>query len=338
MKRPLVVFGLASLVTLAGVACGNKGKSLEERAKSAASATPGGLSAEEAARVIARVGDRTITLGEYASALERMNEFDRMRYQAPEKRKELLNEMIDLELLAMEARRRGLDKTPEQEEVRRQILRDALLAESRKGMPLPQDIPMPEVRAYFDAHRDEFREPERRRVSAFGMKDKAAAEKALAEAQKASNMEWGRLALKLAEPPLKQGPSQPVETVADLGIVGPPEDARGDHPKVPPELRKAVFEVKGDVGAVLDHVVSAGGKWWVVRLSGKTQAHERTFAEAERSIRGILIQKKMQERAKELEVELQKQYPVTVDEAELAKIAAPAAASSHVAPPAASSR
>ncbi len=333
---------LTSAVAGAVGGCDRQQKSLEDRAKAAASSSPGGLTPEQAARVIAKVGDRTITLGEYAATLERMNEFDRMRYQAPEKRKELLQEMIDLELLATEARRRGLDKTPAQEELRRQILRDALLAEARKGLPLAQELPIADVRKYFDTHRDEFREPERRRVAAFGMKDKALAERSLADAKRATAMEWGRLALKLAEPKLVQGPSQPVESVADLGIVGPPDDPKGDHPRVPDALRRAVFEVKGDVGAVLDQVISADGRWWIVRLAGRSDAHERSFAEAERSIRGILVQQLMHARTKALEAELEKQFPVSIDEAELAKISGPAAlpspSSSHAAPPVAASR
>ncbi|RYE88702.1 MAG: hypothetical protein EOO75_13010 [Myxococcales bacterium] len=111
--KTAVVLALIGGSLLGGVAC--DGKALEQRAKKINAATlgPGNLPPEEAARVLARVGDRTITLGDYAAALERMNDFDRMRYQAPDKRRELLNEMIDFELLALEARRQGLDKSPE---------------------------------------------------------------------------------------------------------------------------------------------------------------------------------------------------------------------------------
>src|SRR5580700_3751420 len=69
-----------------------------------------GLPADQAVRTVARVGDRTITLGDFARTLERMDQFDRLRYQSKERRRELLEEMIDVELLAGEARRVGLDK------------------------------------------------------------------------------------------------------------------------------------------------------------------------------------------------------------------------------------
>ncbi len=324
--------GAFALALVVGCSKGSSGGD----AKPAASVElPGGLTPELANKSVAKVGERVITLGEVAATLDRLNEFDRLRYQAPERRKELLKEMIELELLAEEARRRGLDKTPETQAVLRQILRDAMLAELRRKVPAPADLPQSEVRAYYDAHRDEYREPERRRVSAISLRDKKRAEEALADAQKASAVDWGKLALKVSEPPLKLAPGTPIEVVADLGIVGPPDDPRGDHPRVPPELRRAVFEISGAPGATLERVVpTSDGRFFVVRLAGKSPPHERSLAEADRSIRGLLVQKQLEARAKELEAELAKRFPVTVDAAALEKLAVPAAApsSSHAAP------
>jgi len=320
MSRPTLALTLGALLLVGG--CNSK--SLEERAKQINAATlgPGNIPKEDASKVLAKVGDRVITLGDYAAALERMNEFDRMRYQAPEKRRELLNDMIDFELLAIEARRQGLDKSPEVEEATRQILRDALLNDARKGLPAPADLPAAEVRAYYDEHRDEFREPERRRVSAIALKDKGDAEKLLPDAKKATAAEWGKLVLKHAEGP-KPPSSSPVETAGDLGIVSAPGDPRGDNPRVPAELRAAVFEIKGEIGAVLDRVVPAGGRFYLVKMAGRTAAHERSFAEAERSIRGKMFQQKIEARERELEGELKKQFPVTIDEATLARVNVP---------------
>jgi peptidyl-prolyl cis-trans isomerase C len=328
MSRTVLAVALGAWLL---AACNSR--SLEERAKEINAATlgPGGLPKEEAARILAKVGDRTITLGDYAAALERMNEFDRMRYQAPEKRRELLNDMIEFELLAIEARRQGLDKTPEVEETTRQVLRDALLADARKGMPGPGEIPATEVRAFYDAQRDNFREPERRRVSAIALKDKAEAEKLLPDAKKASQADWGKLAQKHLEG-AKPTPGAPVETAGDLGIVSAPGDPRGDNPRVPPEVRAAVFEIKGEIGTVLDRVVPAGGKFYLVKLAGRTAAHERSFAEAERSIRGKLFQQKIDAREREIEAELKKQFPLSIDEAALAQVQVPGQPNGSAAP------
>src|SRR5271169_5695280 len=124
-------------------------------------AAPGALSPEEASQVLAHVGDRTITLGDYVAALQHMDQFDRLRYSAPARRRELLGEMIDVTLLADEARAKGYDKDPPTQQELREILRDALLKKAREGAPAPEDIPAPEVQAYFDAHRADFHDPER---------------------------------------------------------------------------------------------------------------------------------------------------------------------------------
>ena len=135
--------------------------------------TAGGLTPSRRRRCSPRSATSTITLGDYAAALEHMDQFDRLRYQSPERRKELLDEMIDVELLADEATATGL----------RQGARDAAGAPRRscatrcsprraRASPAPADIPDAEVRAYYDAHNDDFREPERRRVSAIVVDDR----------------------------------------------------------------------------------------------------------------------------------------------------------------------
>jgi hypothetical protein len=64
------------------------------------------------ALVLATVGDREITLGQFAAELDR-GALLRTRYRSPERRRELLDQMIRVELLAQEAARRGYDQLPE---------------------------------------------------------------------------------------------------------------------------------------------------------------------------------------------------------------------------------
>ncbi len=308
------------LCALAPLACDKK--SLEQRSEDARGAPPaGGLTQEQASRVLARVGDRVITLGDFAAALERMNEFDRMRYQAPDRRKELLNDMIDLELLAQEAEREGIPSHPEVQESVRQLLRNAVIEEAHKSLPPPAEIPAEEVKAYYQAHLTDYQEPERRRVQVIVLKSQEEATKLLPDAKKASAMDWGKLVQKLDPELAKPGPiKKPVETLGDLGIVGPPSDPKGDNPSVPLAVRSAVFTLPATVGAVYDGVVQDGGKFYLVRLEGVTAAHERSLAEADRSIRVLLLEQRMEARDKEIEAELERQFPVTIDSAELAKI------------------
>jgi parvulin-like peptidyl-prolyl isomerase len=323
----LWAFGAAT-----AVGCNERALDRAKHVDGGLAAAAGKLSPEQASRVLAKVGDRTITLGDYAATLERMDQFDRLRYQSPERRKELLDEIIDAELLAQDARKKKLDQDPETQQAIRQVLRDALLAEARQNVPPPADIPAEEVRAYFDAHRDDFREPERRRVAHIIVKDKESANKVLALAKKANAREWGDLfqhySLDAPKKTAPAAPPVPLELAGDLGIVGPPGDARGDNPRVPAEVRAALFEL-AQVGDVAARPVQAEGGFHVVRMVGKTDAHERSLSDADRSIRVALLQAKIAENEKNLETELRKQFPVTIDEQALSKVQVP-----HVAAPA----
>jgi len=283
-----------------------------------------GLSPEQAGRVLAKVGERVITLGDFAASLERMDQFDRLRYQTKERRRELLDEIIDVELLAAEAKRRGLDKQPETEEAIRQILRDAMLAKARQGLPAPGEIPPAEVRAYYDANADQFNEPERRRVAVIVLEDRKKAEAVLKEAAKIKTpAEWGELFFKHSiTAPKTKPPSAPLDLAGDLGVVGAPSDARGKNQKVPEPVRAAVFKI-ANVGDVLGELVEAEGKFYVVRMNGITAAHHRTLQEADRQIRIAILQQKMQEREKALEADLRKKFPVEIDDAALGKVKLP---------------
>jgi hypothetical protein len=329
MARPLAPLLAAPLLAAVAFAFGGAAGCDEEPLKPRSAevgSTVGGLTPEQASRVVAKVGDRTITLGEFAQTLERMDQFDRLRYQTKERRRELLSEIVDAELLAMEAKRRGLDKLPESEDAVRQILRDAILAQARAALPAPADIPASEVRAYYDAHIDRFSEPERRRVAAIVFDSKADAEKVLKDAVKIKNAtEWGDLFYKhSATAPRTRPENAPLETAGDLGIVGPPDDKRGANAKVPEPIRAAVFRI-ANVGSVGGEIIRDGNRYFIIRMNGITTAHHRSLAEADRTIRIALMQEKMQKLERDLEEGLRKKFPVEINEQALGAVKLPPA-------------
>lgn len=277
------------------------------------------LTPEQSARVLAKVGDVTITLGDYVAALEHMDQFDRLRYQSPERRKELLEDLIEVELLAREATAKGYDKDPVAQQELRATLRDALLHEAHEGAPEPNAIPDEEVHAYFDAHKADYKDPERRRVSVIVLKDEATAKQVLDQALKTPGAtQFGEI-VRAKSIDAQAKANVPVDLAGDFGMVSPPGDDRGDNPRIPPEVRAGVFEI-GKVDEVLGRVVRAGDKFYVVRLTQKTDARERTFAEAERSIRVKLAQDKIRAKEDDLLKQLRVQFPVQIDEAALATV------------------
>jgi hypothetical protein len=177
------------------------------------------------------------------------------------------------------------------------------------------------VRAYFEAHKADFHEPERRRVSAIVLGTEGAAATALAAVSKASATQWGEHVRALSIDPQARA-NVPVDLAGDFGFVSPPGDERGTNPRVPEEVRAAVFEA-AHVGDVVGRVVKAQGKFYVVKLASKSDGHDRTFQEAERSVRVKLAQDKLRAREEALVEDLRKQYPVVVDEAALAQVKVP---------------
>lgn len=308
--------GFATL-GLSGLGCGNKasqGTFADAGPFAAESLTP-----EQAQKVLAKVGDHAITLGDYVAALEHMGQFDRLRYQSPEKRKELLNEMITVELLAQEAIAKGYDKDPRTEQEIRAVLRDLMLAEARKGSPTPGDIADSEVHAFFEAHKADYRDPERRRVSVVVLKDEASAKEALSLAKKAASAtEWGEI-VRSKSIDAQAKANVPVDLVGDLGIVSPPGDPRGENTRVPEQVRAAAFQID-KAGKVGEAPVSANGKFYVVRLTQILAPHDRAFVEAERAIRVKLAQDKARAKEEAFLTELRAQYPVQMNEAALAQV------------------
>lgn len=281
------------------------------------------MSPELSSKVLARVGDTKITLGQYAATLARMNEFERLRYQSADRRKLLLQEMIQVELLAEEARHRGLDKLPETRARLRQLLRDEVLREAHQRLPKPEELPADEVSAYYKAHKSEFNEPERRRVAHLEVGDKDKAAELLQEAMKADQKAWGRLVRKHSRdrrPPTELG--DPIEFAGDLGIVATPGVAGGENPKVSEALRASVFKIE-KIGQVFPEVVKVGSSYHIVRMIGKTDARTRSLHEAQRVIRVRLLEERARKLEAKLERDLRQRFKVTIDQQALGRLLLP---------------
>ena len=313
--------GLLVAACLSGSAACND-KALQSTASPEAGKRIGApITPEQASKVLARVGDHTITLGDFVAAIEHMDQFDRLRYQSPERRRELLAEMINLQLMADEAQAKGYDKDPHVQQEIRAILRDAMLAEAHHGAPTANELSEAEVRAYYDKNRASFRDPERRRVSVIVLDDAAKAATVLEQAKKATSaVQWGELVRANSTDPAAKG-NVPIDLVGDFGLVNAPGEGQVEpNARIPPEVRAAVFQV-AKIGDVYDKVISASDrKLYVIRMTQKTEAHERSYAEAERSIRVRLVQDRIREKEEGLLAQLKADYPVQIDDAVLATV------------------
>jgi peptidyl-prolyl cis-trans isomerase C len=209
--------------------------------------TSGG--AGEASQVLARFSGGVITAEELTREAQRLPPELREQFETAAGRREFLQAMVDKRLLLQEARRRGLHEAPE---VRRQVqeLEDrlamqALLAEEERATGPASEA---EVRAFYEARKAEFAEPERVRVGRLlaALKPGAGAGERAKARQRAEA--WAAK--------LRRG--EPLEKVATEGD-GPERTqrgelglfARGEFPAK--ELEEAAFSLRkaGEVSAVL---------------------------------------------------------------------------------------
>jgi peptidyl-prolyl cis-trans isomerase C len=279
-----------------------------------------GLTPAEAQEVLARVGDRTITLGQYAASLARMDRFERLRYQSEERQKELLDEMIRTEILAQEAKKRGLAADPEVQLRTMQALRDELLMDIKRSLPKPEELSEREVREYYASHKSELTEPKRHRVLAIVIGSPEVAKRVAQEAVDATGERWAELAKKYSLDRRGLEANAAPELAGDLGFVSAPGELRGENAEVPEEVRSAVFRLDR-LGQVLPEPVFARNKHYIVRLGGVSAARERTLTDADGAIRAELLRQRYLEEERRLLARLAERYPVTIDQPKLERLA-----------------
>jgi peptidyl-prolyl cis-trans isomerase C len=279
-----------ALMLALGAGCG--GKKDDDKAKTTAADKPAlkhGLSAEQSKQVLAKIGDTTITLGEFADRLASQSPYLRARYASPERRREFLDNMVRFELLALEAKKRGHEQQPEVDRVRRQMMVQEMMKEmfDEKGVKL-SDIGDEEIKAYYDANPAEFHKPEQRRASHILFKDKAKAEGALKKLQAApEDMELFR---KLAEQQNEDPETKP--RFGDLRFFSREPQAGEVGPLKP--VREAAFTL-AKTGDLYAQVIASDQGFHVLKLTGERAALDRSLQDARRLIQNRLWRKKREE-------------------------------------------
>lgn len=280
----LTAFGASML---GGVACTSKDKASEPKPEAKAGPTlKNGLTEEQSQKVLAKVGDTVITVGQFADRLSAQSPYLRSRYSSPERRREFLDSMVRFELLALEARKRGLDKDPDVERVKRQTMVQQMMKESfdDRGVKL-SDISDAEIQSYYDSHPDEFHKPEQRRASHILFKDKAKAEAQLKKLLAAATN--NELFVKTAKEF-----SQDVETKQRDGdlrfFAKTPVEGDGGPP---PVVRDAAFGLK-KTGDLHPAVIESPQGFHVLKLTGERPAVDRSVQDARRLIQNRLWRQK----------------------------------------------
>lgn len=249
-----------------------------------------GLTPEQAKQVLVEVGARTITVGDFAERLASQSPYLRARYNSPERRREFLDNMVRVELLAIEAERRGHNALLEVQRVRKQIMVQRMMEQlfDEQGIQL-DDVTDAEIEAYYKEHGPEFNRPAQVRASHIVVKTEAEAQEVLKALQaKPKDMQRFR---DLA----KDKNIDPVTKARFGDLTFFYEDASlPDQSDVPPPVRAAAFALD-ETGDLHPGVIKTEQGFHILKLTGKRTKLERSLEDAKRLIRNRLWRLKRDE-------------------------------------------
>ncbi len=263
--------------------------------------------------VVARVGTESFSVQDIEARIAEQPEFVRARYQTPEHKRELIDTLVREQLLLSEARRQGLDKSPEVKSAFEKVMVQKLLQTELQNVA-PTDA---EARSWYDAHQQEFVRPERVRIAhvMWPASEKASAAK---EREKLTKLKPDFQSAAFVE--LAQRASRDESTRAAGGELG----IRAKDELLAQwgvNLAEAAFSLKnpGELSALIE---SPKGLH-LIRLVGRQPSQEQSFDDARGRIAARLAGEARTQRLDALVERLKKTVAVEVDEKNLAKISVP---------------
>lgn len=273
-----------------GVGCGDD----EDEVDSGPAEPPRhGLTPEQASQVLVKVGETTITVGEFADRLAEQSPYLRARYNSPERRREYLDNLVRFELMALEAERRGLDELPEVERTRKQVMIQQMMKDQFEDEVQLSDITDEEIRRYYEQHGDEFHKPEQVRASHILIKNRADAQRVLREVlQNESDVNFFRRA---AEEHNEDAETR--DRFGDLRFFSRPGEGE-DQAQVPDPVAEAAFSIP-QIGKIHPQLVETDAGFHIVKLTGRRAALHRSLEEARRPIQNRLWRERREERVQE---------------------------------------
>lgn len=284
MKRTTVVTILAAALAVTPLA-GCKGKT--------ESGAPAGESAKKEGAVIAEVNGETITTSDFKHELDNLPPYLKPMADTPEGKKELLDTMVVRELILQQARKDGLDKSPEVaaklEELKKRIIVEGFL---KKKVEEQAKVSDEEMKKFYEENKDKFKTGDQVKASHILMKSEKEAQDVLKELKAGGNFE------ELAK---KHSIDSAAAKGGDLGWF-----SKGS---MVPEFEKVVFGLKeGETSGI----VKTKFGFHVIKLTGKRAAGTRSFDEVKEQIKAALLPTKQQEVFQKLKDDIKKNAKVSI--------------------------
>ncbi len=278
-----------------------------EHATPSSQAAPG-QRPEELGEALAKIDETVITVGEFQNRINQQSPYVRARYTSIERKKEFLDNLVRFEVLAKEARGRGLEKDPEVLLTMKQLMIQKLMKEEFESRVKLEDISDAMCQAYFNAHPEEYNKPEEVRVAHLLVKDEKSAKKVLAD-PRVKGQEGENFRKLVAEY------SQDLATKERGGDLRYFDAASKE---IPAEIVKAAFALQ-NIGDVSAPVRSSAGLH-ILKLTGRHKALNRSWEEVKLQIRNKLYRDRRQTGMEEFVKGLRSKAKIEVHEDRLAKV------------------
>ena len=181
------------------------------------------------------------------------------------------------------ARARATTRTRMTQQEMREILRDAMLKKAREGVPAPERHPA-RTRCGRTSRRTG---PTSTTPSGAASRPSSSRRRpppptVLRRRAQGRARRSGGSSCAASRSTRAPRPTCPLDLAGDFGFVSPPGDPRGANPTHPRRGARGGLRPSTTSATSSPRVVPAGGKYYVVKLTSKTDPHERTFEEAER--------------------------------------------------------
>ena len=271
--------------------------------------------------VVARIDGQPITLADLQRRMSQQPAFVQARYASPERRKELLDNLIRFEILAREAKKRGYERDPQVVRHQQQRLVDRMVAEELDAKLKPEDIPEADLRRFYQEHPERFTRPEAVRVSQILVTDAEAAARVAAAARALGPRDERGFRRLVAAHSLDEDSKQ---RGGDLTYLerqpSPGAGGGGDAHRPPPAVIEAAFALT-EVGQIGGPVQSDRG-FHVLRLGQRRPAALRPFEEVAAEVRQLVLAELRSRRLDEWVAEMRNKVNIQVYEDKLREVAA----------------
>jgi len=286
------------------------------------SLAPAGATAEATGEIVAEVGPQKFTMEDvnrridelvelqlkqfssYMSKDELNKQKERIvdRFQSKEAKLQVLQEMVAREVLLREAMKRGLDKKPENERVIEEF-RKSLLSNQVLDQETEQKVNITEsdLKDYYNAHREDFREKARVAISRIITEKQEDAENVIAKLKEGKSFD--ECAREFSTDEETKGKGGEVESEVEKG---------GEIPGIGmnPDVHAHLFALKENEFSSVP--VKVGEKFYIFKIRKIIPERVKSFEEVRSEVERRKTQEKMREVREELMERLESEHKVII--------------------------